>query len=180
MTWSVAIGRNQHCWGSQNEAPALPQQHPYGNGYSRHAGCISTIFGHVSFTSVRGTVADGKRTRHRTSFSFQSAAPSPLRSVIAAESSPGGGVTAGSLLPFWRGSRLFQFFPALKVAGDLLSIGFHRTLTVCQDTAREFANVFHLLCLSAGLTGLAASVGRTPTSQKEIRKCPKSSWRNPK
>lgn len=120
MIRSIAIRRNQHCWGSLNEDFAPPQQHPHGNGYSRHAGCISTIFGHVSFTSVRGTVADGKRTRHRTSFSFQSAAPSPLRSVIAAESSPGGGVTAGSLLPFWRGSRLFQFFPALKVAGDLL------------------------------------------------------------
>ena len=52
---------------------------------------------------------------------FQSAAVL-VRSVIPAKLLPSGRWTAGSVLPFWRGFRLFYSFRPLKASGSLSSL----------------------------------------------------------
>lgn len=159
MSASIIVLRNQHCWGSQNEAPALPQQNPYGNGYS-----ISTRVACTATKSAGYRIRVGKRAGDRSGHLALRGGTAtilennlPAKFTQSARVSPACADTGGLrgiLLPAFRPRA--QFFPAPKVAGDLLSIGFHRTLTVCQDTAREFANAFHFLTLSAGFAGLVA------------------------
>ena len=98
--------------------------------------------------------------------SFQSAAVL-IRSVIPAKLLPSGRWTAGSVLPFWRCFRPF-ILRAVKVARHLFPIGFHRALTVRQDTARKFANPRHFSTLSAGTTGLVAHSDGHRDSERKI------------
>lgn len=100
-----------------------------------------------------------------------------FRSVIPAKLLPSGRWTAGSVLPFWRCFRLLYSFRPLKASGSLIQSGLE--CAVLQDPKRYLAKSFQVLSLSARVMGLAASVGRTPTSQKENRKCPTMQWRNP-
>lgn len=55
-----------------------------------------------------------------------------------------------------------------KVARHLHSIGFHRALTVCQDTACEFANVLHFKTLSAGQSGLVSAADRHSNTERKF------------
>jgi|GEM_PF-6887160 hypothetical protein len=137
----------------------------------KYVGRICAIFGHVSSARVQGYGGCQETTGHRTPISFQSAALFSVgRSVIVTASSHGD-VTAGSLLRLSRGSRPFYSFGPSKVARHLHPVGSHRALTVCQDTAREFANRLHFLTPSAGSTGSVSTCdGHISTEGKST--CP--------
>lgn len=168
MSASVVIRRNQHCWGSLNEDFAPPQQNPHGNGYSNLSGrggatASSAIYARdVSrdrAIAILGRLETPRSSQRLPAHLFQSA------SLPRADT---GGL---SFAPPSAARLRFKFFPALKASGDLLSIGFHRALTVCQDATSEFANVLHFLALSAGSTGLVSTCdGHISTEGKST--CP--------
>lgn len=141
-----------------------------------HAGRTSAIFVTSVVARVRGMSGTGA-WNHGRHASIPSAALIPLGSAIRSDLLLPATVFAGSLLPFWRGSRLFlDSVGPFQAARRLLQ---RIAIQLRQKSFRGCAQAFHFV-LSAGKAGLAACVGRTPTSQKETRKCPKSSWRNPK
>lgn len=108
------------------------------------------------------------------------AVATPLGSVIRSEllpatvfASASSGFATGPD-PRWH----FQFIGAvLRALRTRISLGLLRFKPL-QKSERVIANPTHFdpFCR---LPGLAAPVGRTPTSQKETRKCPTTAWRNP-
>ena len=161
--------------------PSNPKTHRECNG----ASASSTICAALCFP-VRRTVRAAETVEalisglfdNKSVRKFLRSAARSIRSGGTAGILPAGGA-AGGVEPLLR-SRLFNSYGPFQVARHLIPSLLSRcALQACQQTACCVSKAFHL-ALSAGTAGLAASVGRTPTSQKENRKCPKMQWRNPK
>lgn len=106
------------------------------------AGRTSAIFVTGVVARARGMSGTGARNHGRHA-SIPSAASIPLGSAIRSEPLPAT-VIAGSLRPFWRGSRLFlNSVGPFQAARRLVHTGL--VSAVLQDTSRNLAKSFHLL-----------------------------------
>lgn len=130
----------------------------------RAVGVVGT---HLKTETLGNTQTPGN-TKIRLPASFQSALPSP-----GADASGSRGFILLALRRWLDFSRRFQA-PGSLFFRLTSSIPFQagKQTTGCTSKAFHFD-------LSAPAWGLAGAVGRTPTNQKETRKCPTIEWRNP-
>ena len=61
-----------------------------------------------------------------------------------------------------------KFTPIFQGVGSLIPIGFHRALTVCQDTTRVFADQFQNSILSTGSAGLVGCFDRHEATKEKF------------
>lgn len=132
------------------------------------AGRTSAIFVTSVVARVRGMSGTGA-WNHGRHASTPSAASIPLGSAIRSDFLFPATVIAGSLLPFWRGSRLFLNSVGPFQAARRLSYGlsFSIALQACKQSARRFSKAFHFNPFCR-LSGLVAAVERHDSSERKI------------
>lgn len=127
---------------------------------------VGVVGNHLKTETLGNTQTSGN-LKIRLPASFQSALPSPGADASGLR---------GSLLPALR--RWLDFSRRFQAPGSLIH-GLRIAIQLRQKSFRGCAQAFHSHPLSAPAWGLAGAVGRTPTDQKETRKCPTIEWRNP-